>query len=126
MNDYVVQSLLILFDIVLLLKQYQYDKMAILKGKIERNNKMEKYIFLVLGMVLGVAISLYVYAIKKERIFKRIKKDQDNFSTAKLDSALEKAVQQMQRQMNVVGRKLTEDEKNEIIFECLNKIQNNN
>ena len=60
---------------------------------------MEKYIFLVLGMILGVAISLYVYAIKKERIFKRIKKDQDNFSTAKLDSALEKAVQQMQRQM---------------------------
>ena len=87
---------------------------------------MEKYIFLVLGIVLGVAISLYVYAIKKERIFKRIKKDQDNFSTAKLDSALEKAVQQMQRQMNVVGRKLTEDEKNEIIFECLNKIQDNN
>jgi hypothetical protein len=39
---------------------------------------------------------------------------------------LEKAVQQMQRQMNIVGRKLTEDEKNEIIFECLNKIQNNN
>lgn len=78
---------------------------------------MEKYIFFVLGMVLGVAISLYVYSIKK---------DQDNFSTAKLDSALEKAVQQMQRQMNVVGRKLTEDEKNEIIFECLNKIQNNN
>ena len=78
---------------------------------------MEKYIFFVLGMVLGVAISLYVYLIKK---------DQDNFSTAKLDSALEKAVQQMQRQMNVVGRKLTEDEKNEIIFECLNKIQNNN
>lgn len=126
MNDYVVQSLLILFYIVLLLKQYQYDKMAILKGKIERNNKMEKYIFLVLGMILGVAISLYVYSIKKERVFKRIKKDQDNFSTAKLDSALEKAVQQMQRQMNVVGRKLTEDEKNEIIFECLNKIQNNN
>ena len=87
---------------------------------------MEKYIFLVLGMVLGVAISLYVYAIKKECVFKRIQKDQDNFSTAKLDSALEKAVQQMQRQMNVVGRKLTEDEKNEIIFECLNKIQNNN
>lgn len=87
---------------------------------------MEKYIFLVLGMILGVAISLYVYAIKKERVFKRIKTDQDNFSTAKLDSALEKAVQQMQRQMNVVGRKLTEDEKNEIIFECLNKIQNNN
>ena len=69
---------------------------------------MEKYIFFVLGMVLGVAISLYVYSIKKERVFKRIKKDQDNFSTAKLDSALEKAVQQMQRQMNVVGRKLTE------------------
>ena len=100
--------------------------MAILKGKIERNNKMEKYIFFVLGMVLGVAISLYVYSIIKERVFKRIAKDQDNFSTAKLDSALEKAVQQMQRQMNVVGRKLTEDEKNEIIFECLNKIQNNN
>ena len=40
---------------------------------------MEKYIFFVLGMVLGVAISLYVYSIKKERVFKMIKKDQDNF-----------------------------------------------
>ena len=87
---------------------------------------MEKYIFFVLGMVLGVAISLYVYSIKKERVFRRIKKKKEKNSTAKLDSALEKTIQQMQRQMNVVGRKLTEDEKNEIIFECLNKIQNNN
>lgn len=85
---------------------------------------MEKYIFLLLGVVLGVAISLYVYAVKKERIFKKIKNNQANYSTKKLDIALEMAIQQMQRKMTMVGRALTEDEKNEIIFKCLKEKNN--
>lgn len=85
---------------------------------------MEKYIFLLLGVILGVAISLYVYAIKKERMFKRIKSDQANYSTKELDIALEKAIQQMQRKMTMVGRALTEEEKNEIIFGCIKEKSN--
>lgn len=85
---------------------------------------MEKYIYLGLGIVLGIAIALYVYAIKKEIYAKKIKNDQDLFSTKKLDSALEKAVKEMQSQMKFQGRKLTEDEKNIIIFGYLKESEN--
>jgi len=77
---------------------------------------MEKYMFMILGVILGVAISLYVYGEKRERYAKRIKSDREYFSTKKLDEALDKAVKRMQLEMKALGRKLTEDEKNEIIF----------
>lgn len=85
---------------------------------------MEKYIYLLVGTVLGIAISLYVYGIKKERMVKRLKSDQENYSTQKLDSALEKAVHDMQLKMRLLNRKLTEDEKNEIIFGRINEEKN--
>lgn len=77
---------------------------------------MEKYIFMLLGVILGVAISLYVYGEKRERYAKRIKNDREYFSTKRLDDALDKAVKRMQLEMKALGRKLTEEEKNEIIF----------
>lgn len=85
---------------------------------------MEKYIYLLVGTVLGIAISLYVYGIKRERMVKRLKNDQENYSTQKLDSALEKAVHDMQLKMRLLNRKLTEDEKNEIIFGRINEEKN--
>ncbi|MBO5349158.1 MAG: hypothetical protein J6A89_05000 [Clostridia bacterium] len=85
---------------------------------------MGKYTFLLLGIILGIAIALYVYAIKKERYAKRIKNDQENFSTQRLDNALERAVHEMQSQMKELGRKLTEDEKNQIIFGHLKESEN--
>ena len=85
---------------------------------------MEKYIFMGLGVILGIAITLYIYAVKKEIYAKRIKNDQDNFSTQRLDKALEKAVQEMQSEMRYLGRKLTEDEKNKIIFGYLKESEN--
>lgn len=81
---------------------------------------MEKYVFLIVGVVFGVAVSLYIYAIKKERDFKRIKNDQEFYSTQKLNDALEKAVNEMQKKMRQLNRKLTEDEKNSIIFDSIN------
>lgn len=81
---------------------------------------MEKYIFMIVGIVFGVAISLYIYSIKKERDFKRIKNDQEFYSTQKLNDALEKAVSEMQKKMKQLNRKLTEDEKNSIIFDSIN------
>ena len=86
---------------------------------------MEKYIFMVLGVVLGIGISLYIYAIEKERYIKRIKNDQAHFSTERLDKALEEAVNKMQEKMKQQGRALSEDEKNKIIFECLNEKNSN-
>ena len=85
---------------------------------------MEKYIFMGLGVILGIAITLYIYARKKEIYAKRVKNDQDNFSTQRLDKALEKAVQEMQSEMRYLGRKLTEDEKNKIIFGYLKESEN--
>lgn len=87
---------------------------------------MEKYIFMLLGVILGVAISLYIYAKRLEFYNKRIEKDREDFSTKKLDDALEKAVKRMQLEMKVTGRKLTEEEKNEIIFGFLEKSNSSN
>lgn len=87
---------------------------------------MEKYIFMLLGVILGVAISLYVYGEKRERSAKRIKCDREYFSTKRLDDALDKAVKRMQLEMKVLGRKLTEEEKNEIIFGFLRESNESN
>ena len=87
---------------------------------------MEKYKFMLLGVILGVAISLYIYAKRLEFYNKRIEKDREDFSTKKLDDALEKAVKRMQLEMKVTGRKLTEEEKNEIIFGFLEKSNSSN
>ena len=87
---------------------------------------MEKYLFMILGVILGVAISLYVYGEKRERYARRIKSDREFFSTKRLDEALDKAVKRMQLEMKALGRKLTEEEKNEIIFGFLRESSESN
>ncbi|MBQ3408981.1 MAG: hypothetical protein IJH12_07260 [Clostridia bacterium] len=87
---------------------------------------MEKYLFMFLGVILGVAISLYIYGEKRERYAKRIKSDREYFSTKRLDEALDKAVKRMQLEMKALGRKLTEEEKNEIIFGFLRESNESN
>lgn len=87
---------------------------------------MEKYMFMLVGVILGVAISMYVYGEKKERYAKRIKSDREYFSTKRLDDALDKAVKKMQLEMRALGRKLTEEEKNEIIFGFLRESNESN
>lgn len=82
---------------------------------------MEKYMFMILGVVLGIGIALYIYAIKRERYAKTIANDRECFSTKRLDMALDKAVRRMQLEMKALGRKLTEEEKDEIIFSFLNQ-----
>lgn len=86
---------------------------------------MEKYLFMAVGIVFGIAVSLYLYAIKREYDIKRIKNDQEYYSTQKLDAALQGAVEEMQTKMKQLNRKLTEDEKNDIIFEHLNENEEN-
>lgn len=57
---------------------------------------MDKYIFLALGAVLGIAISMYVYGVKREHLAKWIENDREYFSSKRLDAALDQAVKRMQ------------------------------
>ena len=80
---------------------------------------MEQYIYFILGIVLGLSIALYLYADRKEKLQKQFDLDKRLFSTEKLDKALEKAVKDMQTNMKHLRRELTEEEKNQILLDCL-------
>lgn len=80
---------------------------------------MEQYIYFILGIILGLSIALYIYADRKEKLQKQLDMDKRLFSTEKLDRALEKAVEGMQKNMKQIKRELTEEEKNEILSNCL-------
>lgn len=79
---------------------------------------MSDYHYLILGVILGIGISLYVFASREEKINKEIRLNQKLFSTKKLNIALEKAVELMQMQIRSLNRELTEDEKDKIIYQC--------
>ena len=79
---------------------------------------MSDYHYLILGVILGIGISLYVFASREEKINKEIRLNQKLFSTKKLNIALERAVELMQMQIRTLNRELTEDEKDKIIYQC--------
>ena len=79
---------------------------------------MGTYQYFLLGIILGVAISLYVFANREEKIEKEIKLNQRLFSSKKLDKSLEKAVGLMKLQIKSLNRELTEEEKDNIIYKC--------
>ena len=84
----------------------------------------EIYIF-ILGVILGAAIVIYWWASREEKIENEIKINQKVFSTSKLDTTMENIVNKIKSKINEVKRELTEDEKNEIIENCLqNHISN--
>lgn len=79
---------------------------------------MEKYIYLILGVILGIAIEMYYMAKREEKIEKTIKSNQKTYSTEKLDITMESVVEKIDLKISEVKRELTEDEKNEIIIQC--------
>lgn len=79
----------------------------------------EKYVYLILGVILGVAIVIYWWANREEKIESEIKMNQKVFSTSKLDTTMETIVNKIKLKISEVKRELTEDEKNEIIENCL-------
>ncbi len=79
---------------------------------------MDKYIYLFLGAILGLAVAIYYMEKREEKIERTIKENQKVFSTEKLDKTMETVVERIENKINVVKRELTEDEKNEIIVEC--------
>lgn len=74
--------------------------------------------YFVLGVILGIGISLYIFASREEKIQKEIIINQRLFSTQKLNKALERAVNLMQSQIKLLNRELTEEEKDKIIYKC--------
>lgn len=79
----------------------------------------EKYVYLILGVILGAAIVIYWRANREEKIESEIKMNQKVFSTSKLDTTMETIVNKIKLKISEVKRELTEDEKNEIIENCL-------
>ena len=79
----------------------------------------DKYVYLILGVILGAAIVIYWWTNREEKIENEIKKNQKVFSTSRLDTTMETIVNKIKLKINEVKRELTEDEKNEIIEICL-------
>lgn len=79
----------------------------------------DKYIYLILGVILGAAIVIYWWANREEKIEREIQMNQKVFSTFKLDSTMETIVSKIELKISEVKRELTEEEKNEIIENCL-------
>ncbi len=79
---------------------------------------MERYYWFILGIILGLAISVYFFINREEKIEKSIKFNQKVFSTKKLDNAMETVVDRIKYKIDELKRELTEDEKNEIIKQC--------
>lgn len=79
----------------------------------------EKYMFFILGIILGCAIILYIWMGREEKIERVIKNNQKVFSTPKLDKTMETIVEKIKSSISHLKRELTEDEKNEIIEQCL-------
>ena len=78
---------------------------------------MNQYIYLILGILLGLGIVVYIWVDREERIEKKIKSDQKIYSTEKLDKTMECVVEKIDKKMKELNRELTEEEKNEIIIE---------
>lgn len=79
---------------------------------------MEQYYWFILGTILGLAIAVYFFVSREERIEKSIKLNQKVFSSKKLDNAMESVVDRIKLKIDELKRELTEDEKNEIIIQC--------
>ena len=82
---------------------------------------MDKYTYLFLGVLLGLAIAIYFIASREEKIVNEIKINQRKFSTKKLDIAMENVVRRISSTAKELKRELTEDEKDKIIAECCKK-----
>lgn len=77
--------------------------------------------YLFLGVILGAAIVIYFWVSREEKIENEIKSNQKVFSTPKLEKTMEAIVEKIKFKISLVKRELTDDEKNEIIENCLKR-----
>lgn len=79
---------------------------------------IDKYVYLFLGIILGLLTAIYYFVSREEKIEKEIKINQKMYSTKKLDETMKKVVDKINVTVKQLKRELTEEEKNEIINEC--------
>jgi len=79
---------------------------------------IDKYVYLFLGIILGLLIAIYYFVSREEKIEREIKINQKMYSTKKLDETMKKVVDKINVTVKQLKRELTEEEKNEIIIEC--------
>ena len=79
---------------------------------------MNQYIYLILGIILGLALAVFYYESREEKIEKIIERNKKIFSSKKLDITMATIVNRIEYKIKILKRDLTEDEKNEIITEC--------
>ena len=79
---------------------------------------MDKYIYLILGVILGLSIAIYIYASKKEKVEKQIALNSKILSTKKLQIALEKAFNRITIYIQTNKKELTE----EIVYDILARL----
>lgn len=78
----------------------------------------DKYIYLFLGLILGLLIAIYYFISREEKIERKIIINQKIYSTEKLNKTMKNVVEKINNTVKEVKRELTEEEKNEIITEC--------
>lgn len=79
---------------------------------------MEQYYWFILGTIFGLAIAVYFFISREEKIERTIKLNQKVFSSKKLDNTMEIVVDRIRNKVGELKRDLTEEEKNEIIEQC--------
>lgn len=79
---------------------------------------MNQYIYLILGIIWGLALAVFYYESREEKIEKIIERNKKIFSSKKLDITMATIVNRIEYKIKILKRDLTEDEKNEIITEC--------
>ena len=84
---------------------------------------MNIYVYFILGIILGLALATYIYLYREEKIEAAIESNKRIYSTKKLDKALENAVTRISNSIAENKRELTEEEKDNIIFECIKRVE---
>lgn len=87
---------------------------------------MNIYVYFILGIILGLALTTYIYLYREEKIEAAIESNKRIYSTKKLDKALENAVTRISNSIAENKRELTEEEKDNIIFECIKRVESLN
>lgn len=82
---------------------------------------MNQYTYFALGILLGIGLTVFYFMNREEKIEKQIELDQKIYSTNKLDTTMESVVENINKKTKELKRKLTEEEKNEIIVQCYNE-----
>lgn len=82
---------------------------------------MSVYIYFILGIILGLAIAIVIWADRSEKIEDKIKLEKKLFSTEKLDNVIKISIDRIATRIEERDADITEEEKNEIIAQCCKK-----